>query len=294
MYEKPKKRFGQNFLETSWVKKVINAIDPDQSDYFIEIGAGRGALTLPGLIGLEAWTQLEHLDVFRLYCVLESLEIDHALAHHLKTIVPNNVQIIKDDVLTLDLAKTISPKRQEEPTKGNVRWRVAGNLPYGISSPVLGLLVDLHRKTGLISDATVMLQKEVADRLLAKPGSRNYGVLGILMSLHADTKELLILPSGAFRPSPRVTSSLVRLSFRIPLISLANEKLFERMVRTMFTQRRKNIANALHSFATSTSLSAAEALTKAGLDPRRRPETLNLEELASLANIFENITSPKN
>lgn len=279
MYEKPKKRFGQNFLETTWVEKVVNAITPDQSDYFIEIGAGRGALTLP--LAQRTTRVL-------------AIEIDHALAHHLKTIVPNNVQIIKDDVLTLDLAKTISPKRQEEPTKGNVRWRVAGNLPYGISSPVLGLLVDLHRKTGLISDATVMLQKEVADRLLAKPGSRNYGVLGILMSLHADTKELLILPSGAFRPSPRVTSSLVRLSFRIPLISLANEKLFERMVRTMFTQRRKNIANALHSFATSTSLSAAEALTKAGLDPRRRPETLNLEELASLANIFENITSPKN
>ena len=279
MYEKPKKRFGQNFLETTWVEKVVNAITPDQSDYFIEIGAGRGALTLP--LAQRTTRVL-------------AIEIDHALAHHLKTIVPNNVQIIKDDVLTLDLAKTISPKRQEEPTKGNVRWRVAGNLPYGISSPVLGLLVDLHRKTGLISDATVMLQKEVADRLLAKPGSRNYGVLGILMSLHADTKELLTLPSGAFRPSPRVTSSLVRLSFRIPLISLANEKLFERMVRTMFTQRRKNIANALHSFATSTSLSAAEALTKAGLDPRRRPETLNLEELASLANIFENITSPKN
>ena len=279
MYEKPKKRFGQNFLETTWVEKVVNAITPDQSDYFIEIGAGRGALTLP--LAQRTTRVL-------------AIEIDHTLAHHLKTIVPNNVQIIKDDVLTLDLAKTISPKRQEEPTKGNVRWRVAGKLPYGISSPVLGLLVDLHRKTGLISDATVMLQKEVADRLLAKPGSRNYGVLGILMSLHADTKELLILPPGAFRPSPRVTSSLVRLSFRIPLISLANEKLFERMVRTMFTQRRKNIANALHSFATSTSLSAAEALTKAGLDPRRRPETLNLEELASLANIFENITSPKN
>ena len=279
MYEKPKKRFGQNFLETTWVEKVVNAITPDQSDYFIEIGAGRGALTLP--LAQRTTRVL-------------AIEIDHALAHHLKTIVPNNVQIIKDDVLTLDLAKTISSKRQEESTKWDVRWRVAGNLPYGISSPVLGLLVDLHRKTGLISDATVMLQKEVADRLLAKPGSRNYGVLGILMSLHADTKELLILPSGAFRPSPRVTSSLVRLSFRIPLISLANEKLFERMVRTMFTQRRKNIANALHSFATSTSLSAAEALTKAGLDPRRRPETLNLEELASLANIFENITSPKN
>ena len=279
MYVKQKKRFGQNFLETTWVKKVINAITPEPSDYFIEIGAGRGALTLP--LAQRSTRVL-------------AIEIDHDLVHHLKTIVPNNVQIIDGDVLTLDLEKTITPKRQEEPTQGTVRWRVAGNLPYGISSPVLGLLVEFHRKTELISDATLMLQKEVADRLLAKPGSRNYGVLGILIQLHADIKELLTLPSGAFRPSPRVTSSLVRLSFRSPLISLVNEKLFERMVRTMFTQRRKNIANALHPFAASTSLSSAEALTKAGLDPRRRPETLNLEELASLADIFENMTSPKN
>jgi len=278
MHGKPKKRFSQNFLETTWVKKVVNAITPSPGDYFIEIGAGRGALTLP--LAKRSTRVL-------------AIEIDHVLTHHLKTIVPNNVQIIGDDVLTLDLATTITPKGREEPTQGTVRWRVVGNLPYGISTPVLGLLVDLHRKTGLISDATVMLQKEVADRLLAKPGSRNYGVLGILMQLHVDTKELLTLPSGAFRPSPRVISSLVRLDFRTPLISLTNEKLFEMMVRTMFTQRRKSIVNALHPFATSTSLSAAEALTKAELDPRRRPETLNLRELASLANIFANSTHPK-
>jgi len=140
--------------------------------------------------------------------------------------------------------------------------------------------------TGGVKDATLMLQKEVADRLLAGPGSKEYGVLSILAGLHADITRLLALPPGAFRPAPRVSSAVIRLAFRPPSVAVADETVFTRMVRTVFTQRRKTLNNALRSFAEGAGTTAAAALARADIDSRRRPETLQLVELARLADVF--------
>ena len=123
--------------------------------------------------------------------------------------------------------------------------RVAGNLPYNISSPILFALLRAADEGRLFSDATLMLQKEVADRLVATPGHKEYGVLAIQVALVADVERVFTLPPGAFRPPPKVTSAVVRLRFRPPAFDVGDPKVFERIVRGMFLQRRKTLANAL-------------------------------------------------
>ena len=131
-----------------------------------------------------------------------------------------------------------------------------------------------------------MVQREVADRLTASAGTSDYGVLSILVQLHADVRRVLALPPGAFRPAPRVRSAVVTLRFRPPAVALADERAFEAMVRMMFMQRRKTLLNALNAYATFRGVPAAAALERTGIDSRRRPETLQLTELARLADYF--------
>jgi len=122
--------------------------------------------------------------------------------------------------------------------------------------------------------------------MAASPGTGDYGVLSIFMQLHADVRLILALPPGAFRPVPKVRSAVVNLRFRPPAVVLADESAFESMVRTMFMQRRKTLVNALRSYATSRHRDAGAALDAAAIDRRRRPETLQLTELARLADYF--------
>jgi 16S rRNA (adenine1518-N6/adenine1519-N6)-dimethyltransferase len=175
--------------------------------------------------------------------------------------------------------------------------RVAGNLPYNISSPILIKLIEAARASApepanprirepMILNATLMLQREVAERLEARPGSKGYGVLSISVQLYADVRRVLSLPPGAFRPAPKVHSAVVRLTFRPPPSPPRDERVFEAMVRSMFTQRRKTLANALGPFAEARGLRAAAALAASGIDPSRRPETLELAELTRLADRF--------
>ena len=135
-----------------------------------------------------------------------------------------------------------------------------------------------------------MLQKEVADRIVAMPGSTDYGVLSVLVQWKASVTRLLTLPPGAFRPPPNVTSALIRLAFRPAEIQVADPAAFERLVRSMFTQRRKTLGNALGPFAEGTGLRAQAALRAAGIDPIRRPQTLQLVEIARLADVFHTPT----
>jgi 16S rRNA (adenine1518-N6/adenine1519-N6)-dimethyltransferase len=165
------------------------------------------------------------------------------------------------------------------------RRRIVGNLPYGVSSPILFKLLDLHRRHGFFADATVMLQREVADRLLAKPGTKDYGVLTILATMHARVARLVDLPPGAFRPPPKVRSTVVRLAFGPAAARVSDEVRFERVVRTMFMQRRKMLANALKPLDAN----AARMLADAGFDGRRRPETLQVTEIARLAELFPSV-----
>ena len=258
-----RKRFGQHFLEPAWVTKVIRAIDPQPADHFVEIGPGRGALTRP---------LLERAGSVRAF------EIDRDLAGALREAHALNPGFTLVEGDFLDTAETLAAQS----------WplRVAGNLPYNVASPILFKLLDLHASGVPLIDATLMLQYEVAERLVAGPGGREYGVLSILVQHTADIERLLTLPPGAFRPPPKVRSALVRVRFRESRPAADHPGTFTGMVRAIFTRRRKTLSNALLAFPPSARLSPAAALARAALDGRRRPETLTIPELVRLANAF--------
>ncbi|MBZ5560352.1 MAG: 16S rRNA (adenine(1518)-N(6)/adenine(1519)-N(6))-dimethyltransferase RsmA [Acidobacteriia bacterium] len=268
-----RKRFGQNFLEPAWVTKVIRAIAPRAGETFIEIGPGRGALTRP--LASQAARVIAY-------------EIDRDLAAELRASGLPNVTVIEGDFLetSVDL-----PATSHQPPD---TLRVAGNLPYNVASPILFTLADLYAQGCPIIDATVMLQREVGDRLIAAPGSREYGVLSVLMQHSASVERLLALPPGAFRPQPKVHSVLVRLTFHPPAPAVLDHAIFVHLVQAVFTRRRKTLANALLAYpgsgAKGTPALPAEALRRAGLDGTRRPETLSVAEFARLADIYASIS----
>jgi 16S rRNA (adenine1518-N6/adenine1519-N6)-dimethyltransferase len=241
---------------------VVAAIDPRRDERFLEIGPGPGALTL------RLAARAAHVT---------AIEIDRDLAAGLRRGAPASLAILDGDFLDFDLPAFAAAGP----------LRIAGNLPYNISSPILFKLLAAARHTRNLIDATIMLQMEVADRLAAVPGTRDYGVLTIFATTQADVTRLLTLPPGAFRPAPKVHSAVVRLRFKPSVVPAGLETTFERMVKTMFMQRRKTLANALRPFAGSMGVPAGTALTAAGVDPIRRPETLTLTELLALARAFQ-------
>jgi 16S rRNA (adenine1518-N6/adenine1519-N6)-dimethyltransferase len=266
-----RKRFGQHFLEPAWVEKVIRAIDPRPDETFIEIGPGRGALTRPLAAAAKA---------------IVAYEIDRDLAAQLRDTAPPNVTIVEGDFLEANPepgTSNLEPRTPNPEARTPSSVRVAGNLPYNVASPILFRLVDLSRRGLPIADATVMLQREVADRLAADPGSRDYGVLSVLIQHRATVERLLILPPGAFRPPPKVQSAVVRLRFHLPNPAVRDESMLERVVQAVFTRRRKTLANALLVLG-STRIGADAILAAAGLDGGRRPETLTVGEFARLAD----------
>jgi 16S rRNA (adenine1518-N6/adenine1519-N6)-dimethyltransferase len=263
-----RKRFGQHFLEPAWVAKVIGAIAPQADETFLEIGPGRGALTIP----LAA--RAKHV---------VACEIDRDLVSDLRRSSLPNVRIVEGDFLELSTERL----RQElAPETAAPAIRVAGNLPYNIASPILFRLVELFGSGIPFTDATVMLQREVADRLTASPGTKEYGVLSILIGHAARVERVLALPPGAFRPAPQVRSAVVRLRFHDPEPPARDRRVFEAMVQAIFTRRRKTLANALDAFPPSATLSPAKALTEAGLDGRKRPENMTISELVRLSDAF--------
>jgi 16S rRNA (adenine1518-N6/adenine1519-N6)-dimethyltransferase len=242
------------------VRKVIEAIDPAREDTFLEIGPGRGALTRP--LAARAGRVV-------------AIEIDRDLVAALQREAIPNLRVIQSDFLDVNLADIL--RDQARP------MRVAGNLPYNASSPILFALLAAADEGRLFSEATLMLQKEVADRLVAKPGRKEYGTLAIQTAVSADVERVLTLPPGAFRPPPKVTSAVVRLRFRPPAVNVGDPRVFERIVRGMFLQRRKTVANALRPVADSLGCSSAELLERAEVDGHLRPEALTLDQMARLS-----------
>jgi 16S rRNA (adenine1518-N6/adenine1519-N6)-dimethyltransferase len=270
---KTRKRFGQHFLAPAWADKVVEAIAPRPDDRFLEIGPGPGALTL------RLAPRVAHLT---------AVEVDRDLAQELAPRLPPNATVVPADVLDFDVAPLVSAGP----------LRVAGNLPYNISSPILFRLLEIN-KTGQpplfssegnslsIRDATLMLQREVADRLAARPGTKDYGLLTVFVRAQADVERVLSLPPGAFRPVPKVHSAVVRLTFKPDVVPASLRDTFERMVRSMFTQRRKTLGNALRPFADSVGAVTSQALSAAGIDTTRRPETLDLRDLVALSSALK-------
>jgi 16S rRNA (adenine1518-N6/adenine1519-N6)-dimethyltransferase len=257
-----RKRFGQHFLEQSWVDRVVEAIQPSATDSFLEIGPGHGALTMA---------------LARRVGSLLAVEIDRDLVPKLAARVPSNVQVLEADFLR---------EPGETLLGGAAAIRVAGNLPYNISTPILFRLLALAEHGSRITDATVMLQREVADRLAADPGSGDWGVLSACQQLRATIRPLLALPPEAFRPPPRIHSAVVRLTYHAPDPQVGDVETFDGLVRSIFLHRRKMLNNALADFAAAHGTDAPSALGQADIDGRRRPETLSLTEFGRLADVF--------
>jgi 16S rRNA (adenine1518-N6/adenine1519-N6)-dimethyltransferase len=277
---RPRKRFGQHFLAPAWARKVVDAIAPAAGDVFVEIGPGSGALTIPlAASGVP----------------VVAVEVDRDLAAALADRAPRHVTIVTGDFLVTDVTPLLTglePQRtpdQAAAARPPRRYRVAGNLPYNLSTPLLFRLLELHRHTGLFHDATLMLQREVADRLLARPGTKAYGALTVFSRLYTETSRLLELPPGAFTPPPKVRSTLIRLRFVPPSVKVPDEVVFTQLVRALFSQRRKRLSNAMKRFDPAV---GSAVLAVSGLDPGRRPETLDLQEIARLAELTAEVRRP--
>lgn len=256
------------------MRKVVDVFAPAPDQLVVEIGSGRGALTfaLAGRVGR-----------------LLAVETDAELARRLRAAVPAGVEVRHADFLRLDLRETAAGLRRAAGGPPAAPLRIAGNLPYGVSAPILLRLLRGAAGAG-IRDAVVMLQREVAERVVARAGAPAYGPLAVMTALRADAGRLLDVPPGAFRPVPRVQSAVVSLRFRDPLRAPVDAAGFEVLVRRLFTRRRKQVVNALAASGFGDGLDPRAVCRAAGLCPSRRPGALDLPELIDLSDVLAAMT----
>lgn len=250
---RPRKRFGQHFLvDDQVITRIIDAIAPDQNDHLVEIGPGTGAMTRPLL------ARVKTLDV---------IELDRDLAARLRTsFQPDRLHVHETDVLRFSFRSLI---------KDNEKLHLLGNLPYNISTP---LIFHLLEEASVISDMTFMLQKEVADRITASPGSRPYGRLSVMLQYRCHSEVLFDVAADAFDPPPKVMSTVIRLIPRTSPLPLIDERLFAKLIKQAFSQRRKTLHNVLKGVAEDADLEFV------GLSPQARSETISLQQFVLLAN----------
>lgn len=244
------RRLGQHFLRPRSVERLVNLIAPQPGDVFLEIGPGRGALTLP--LAARA-------------ARVVAVELDGRLAEALRASAPRNVEVVSGDALRVDLAALV-PRGA----------RVAGNLPYYVSSPLLRRVLGLR---GHVRDAHLMLQDEVARRVAAPPGSKDYGILSVFFALWCDVDVALRFPPGAFLPPPKVDSALLRVRFRDAPRAEVDPEAFERLVFEAFRRRRRTLENNLQD----SYLNLKQHLRLLHIEGSRRAETLSVVEFARLA-----------
>lgn len=253
-----KPKLGQNFLhDQQAIQRIAAALGECSQETVIEIGPGRGAVT-------RVLTQ-------RAAHVL-AIELDPQLIAHLRTEFPaDRVTIVHQDILDFDFAAAS--------TQAGRTLAVVGNLPYYITSPILLKLAQSHAS---LDRAVLMMQREVADRVAAQPGSRDYGLLSVTVQLYGAVEKLFTLPPGAFSPPPQVHSSVIRWRFNPRFAFLGvSETEFLDFVRKAFAQKRKTLANNLRA-AGLTPETIAHAFTSASIDPQIRAEALSIESLATL------------
>ncbi len=255
---RPRKRFGQNFLQDpNVVAKIVHAIAPASDDRLVEIGPGLGALTEALLPRVEA---------------MDAVELDRDLIPRLarRCGALGKLQIHSADALKFDFASLAADGRP---------LRIIGNLPYNISTP---LMFHLLKSREVIRDMHFMLQKEVVDRLAATPGGKDYGRLSVMMQYHCAVDSLFEVPPGAFNPPPKVMSAVVRLRpWDEPPVAVSGAASLEKLVTQAFSQRRKTLRNTLKG------LLSAEQIAARDIDPARRAETLSLTEFAALSRAVE-------
>ncbi len=265
------KRFGQNFLiDTHVLDRIIQASEITKDDFVLEIGPGIGTMT-------------QYLaDSAR---EVTAVEIDDALIPILKDTLKewDNVNVIHGDILKTDIRKIADEKNQGRPIK------VVANLPYYITTPIIMGLFESHVP---VDSITVMVQKEVADRMQTGPGSKDYGALSLAVQYYAKPEIVANVPPNCFMPRPKVGSAVIRLTrHQNPPVTAKDEKLMFRIIRASFNQRRKTLANGLKN---SQELNYAKeqveaAITECGLPLNIRGETLTLEQFAKLSDIFSDM-----
>lgn len=262
-YPRPRKALGQNFLtDRNIIAKILAAAQLDSDDCVLEVGPGRGALT-----------ELLSQRVRRLVAV----EFDRDLAAILRQRFNGEPQVLihEQDVLKVDFAELL----------GSDRFKVVANLPYNISTPVLFRFLEERQR---FSKLVVMLQKEVGERLAAPPDCSDYGVLTVLFRQWFDVKREFLVPPGCFHPAPKVESVVISL---VPLaasrVQVGDQALFERVVKVAFAMRRKTLWNCLKNADLLEAVTLEQVLAGCGIDGRRRGETLDLEEFASLSRAVQ-------
>ena len=255
------KKLGQNFLiDARIVQGIVDAAEVKPGDRVLEIGPGIGTLT-QGLAEAGA-------DV-------TAVELDKKLPTVLKETLKayDNVRIVPGDILKVNIPEIM----------GEAPFKVAANLPYYITTPILMALLERHLP---ITHMVTMVQKEVAERMTAKPGSRIYGALSVAVQYYTEPEIVLDVPPRSFIPAPEVMSVVVSCRVRKePAVAVRDEKLFFRVVKAAFGQRRKTLMNALKGGGFQKE-AVRDALEKSGIDPTRRGETLTLEEFGRLADAF--------
>jgi len=254
----PLRRFGQNYLiDKNIIQKIVREFNPQKTDVVLEIGPGTGALT----------TELMHA-VKKLYAV----EIDKRVVENLALGFPV-VTVINQDFLKMDLNFIAD----ESPI------RIIGNIPYNITSPILFKLIE---NRSLVSDATLMVQLEVAQRITAKEKSDDYGILGVLLNYFADTKLCFKISPNVFYPRPKVESAIIHLNFRKKLPGNVDDKLFIQVVKAAFGNRRKKLKNSLGN-----STFSEIVFDNCDFDLSRRAEELTIMEFVELTMIIKNYQS---
>ncbi len=263
-----KKKLGQNFLlDSRVVEETIHGAGVGPEDVVLEIGPGFGTLTR-ALSG-----NARHVIAIELDSKLRPI--------HQETLGDlANVTVVYGDALSMDLDELV---QELCPVSASGRIRVVANLPYYITTPILFHLLESGFR---LDSITVMVQKEVAQRIQAPPGGKDYGALSVGVQFRSRPEILLRVKAGSFYPSPKVDSAVIHLEIlETPAVSVHNETLFFRVVRAAFGQRRKTLLNALgNQFAEFGRPCVAEMLQDAGIDPGRRGETLSLDEFARLAD----------
>lgn len=259
-----KKQFGQNFIQSSEViDDIIHAFNAGEKDFVLEIGPGAGALTIP------LSEEVGHLT---------AIEIDPRLVIRLRDQFAKNskVDIIADDVLQVDFNKLLQQENANEFDK----IKIVGNIPYNITSPIIEKVLSSDIP---FTNFTLMIQKEVADRICAQPGTRKRGYMSVFVQYYCEPTYIRTVGRELFMPVPNVDSAVVNLEFRkeVP-VSCDKEKFFS-VVKQSFSQKRKTLANSLAGYGNRDKQAISELLSSIGIEPQRRAETLSLEEFDKLA-----------